>query len=651
MVASPIITEAQLRRPGNSSKGLGKPVKDTATTILSPLNQDVQPTSLKNNHFTHSSTQSEPQSNELISSLALSAITRNNKSQQQSNSHFTVLGTAVFRIKDSSGRWIGPIRAMCDSGSQVNLITNDCVRRLDLPRKATQSSIIGAGIGSQITASGVVDAQIGHRSEPELGAAARFLIIPKISCHHPQQQFTCELGQQLPTHQLADPDFTIPERIDALIGVGTWTTILRNGFLRIDNEQWQLVAQNSALGWVISGKINGVSMGSSISCHVASSSDALLIDLKQFWDVKDSPNNHALTRDQQWVEKNFTRTVQRDPSGRYQVTIPIRPDVPPLGLSRRTALERLHAIEAKMKRRPDLADKCRVFMKDYIDSGDMVLAGKAPSDPSQSYYIPYHMIHDKKFRVVFDGSRPSSTGISFNDQQLPGPKLQADLGETLLQFRMNPFGLTADVSKMFRQVKVSPAQWNFQRILWRESPDDPIREYVITCVVWGFTSATFNAVRAMRQCAVDHGVDFPIAAHAVLSHFYVDDLLAGGNSYAGLVLLRNQLTNMLRLGGFELAKWTTSNPQLAKEIGQSNEKEVDLQAISGVLGMVWCPAVDSIRIRLNIHDNPKGERFTKRQIISQISKLYDPSGLYAPSILEGKVIIQDIWREEIDWHH
>lgn len=250
---------------------------------------------------------------------------------------------------------------------------------------------------------------------------------------------------------------------------------------------------------------------------------------------------------------------------------------------------------------------------------------------------------------MFDGSRPSSTGISFNDQQLPGPKLQADLGETLIRFRMHRFGLTADVTKMFRQVKVDSSQWNFQRILWRESKDQPIREYLITCVVWGFTSATFNAVRAMRQCAMDAADTHPLASQAVLSHFYVDDFLSGAESYNDLTLLRNQVIDMLLSGCFPLAKWTTSHPQLAQEISQPADQSKQLQIVSGVLGMVWVPGSDSLHIKLSSEEDTTVSRMTKRQVVSRISKLYDPSGLYAPAILEGKLIMQDLWRINIDW--
>lgn len=115
-----------------------------------------------------------------------------------------------------------------------------------------------------------------------------------------------------------------------------------------------------------------------------------------------------------------------------------------------------------------------------------------------------------KFRVVFNASAKSTTGISYNDQQLPGPKLQDDLITIFLRFRAKQFGVAADIKQMFRQVNVSPENWNHQRVLWRDSPNEKLCEYVITVICWGQTSAGFNAVRAVRQCAVDEQQRFPI---------------------------------------------------------------------------------------------------------------------------------------------
>lgn len=94
-----------------------------------------------------------------------------------------------------------------------------------------------------------------------------------------------------------------------------------------------------------------------------------------------------------------------------------------------------------------------MFMQNYLDIAHM--AELPPMDPSLSYYIPYHVINTAKFRIVFDSSCPTSSGISYNDQQLPGPRLQPDLADLFLSFRMHKNGLTADIVQMFRQVRVA----------------------------------------------------------------------------------------------------------------------------------------------------------------------------------------------------
>ena len=45
----------------------------------------------------------------------------------------------------------------------------------------------------------------------------------------------------------------------------------------------------------------------------------------------------------------------------------------------------------------------------------------------------------------------------------------------------------------------------------------------------------------------------------------------------------------------------------------------------------------------------KSVALTKRELLSFISSIYDPVGLMAPVTLEPKLIIQDLWRRQIDW--
>ena len=52
---------------------------------------------------------------------------------------------------------------------------------------------------------------------------------------------------------------------------------------------------------------------------------------------------------------------------------------------------------------------------------------------------------------------------------------------------------------------------------------------------------------------------------------------------------------------------------------------------------------------LRIKGVTKSVALTKRELLSFISSIYDPVGLMAPVTLEPKLIIQDLWRRQIDW--
>lgn len=68
---------------------------------------------------------------------------------------------------------------------------------------------------------------------------------------------------------------------------------------------------------------------------------------------------------------------------------------------------------------------------------------------SGTYYLPYHCVlktdaKTTKFRVVFDGSCKSDTGLSLNDTMFIGSVVQEDLASILIRFRTFKYVLVAD---------------------------------------------------------------------------------------------------------------------------------------------------------------------------------------------------------------
>ena len=52
---------------------------------------------------------------------------------------------------------------------------------------------------------------------------------------------------------------------------------------------------------------------------------------------------------------------------------------------------------------------------------------------------------------------------------------------------------------------------------------------------------------------------------------------------------------------------------------------------------------------LNVKYSNKSHPNTKRGILSHISSIFDPLGSLVPFLLERKLIIQELWKEKIEW--
>ena len=63
------------------------------------------------------------------------------------------------------------------------------------------------------------------------------------------------------------------------------------------------------------------------------------------------------------------------------------------------------------------------------------------------------------------------------------------------------------------------------------------------------------------------------------------------------------------------------------------------------LGVQWCIENDSFQFRIVLKDRP----CTRRGILSTASSIYDHLGFVAPLLLEGKKILQELYRERADW--
>ncbi|UYV67057.1 hypothetical protein LAZ67_4003776 [Cordylochernes scorpioides] len=171
---------------------------------------------------------------------------------------------------------------------------------------------------------------------------------------------------------------------------------------------------------------------------------------------------------------------------------------------------------------------------------------------------------------------------------------------------------------------------DYQRILWRPSPEEPVVDYRLLTVTYGTTSAPFLAMRTLQQLAEDEGQNYPEASRVTLNDFYVDDLLTGAQTIAETKELIDQLKDLMKKGGFHLRKWNSNCHEIVSHVEEINEeRKINLEkgAISKILGIVWDYVQDTFRVNITLPE----EVVTKRDLLSNITRIFDPIGFLSPT--------------------
>ncbi|XP_045489873.1 uncharacterized protein LOC123690524 [Pieris rapae] len=268
-------------------------------------------------------------------------------------------------------------------------------------------------------------------------------------------------------------------------------------------------------------------------------------------------------------------------------------------------------------------------------------------------YLPHHAVvrQDKdttKVRVVFDASAKGSQGYSLNDTMLVGPVIQQDLRSLIITWRQHYICFVGDIMKMYRMVKMSEEHTKLQCIVWRDNSDEILKSYQLTTVTFGTAAAPFLAVRTLLRLADDEcssDIKYSEAMKAIKESFYVDDLMGGHEDVEKAKKLCVDIKEILEKGGFKIKKWSSNSEEVLQHIQENNKiedsLEIKLDKVIKILGLTWDRREDAFKITVNLPllTYP----ITKRSILSDIARLFDPFGWLSPVIIIAKTFIQKLW--------
>jgi len=189
-----------------------------------------------------------------------------------------------------------------------------------------------------------------------------------------------------------------------------------------------------------------------------------------------------------------------------------------------------------------------------------------------------------------------------------------------------------------------------QRICYRASPTETLKDYRLLTVTYGTRAASFLATRCLLQ--LSYTVNNHATQRAIQEDFYVDDLLSGGKDEAECYELYKNLSRELDKVGLPLRKWCSNSITIMSKMSLQKNDPAYLLSISeedtiSALGLTWKPSTDCFRFIFKVCSRPV--RMTKRTLLSNINSVYDPVGFLTPALILGKIFMQQLWSTKLNW--
>jgi hypothetical protein len=329
-------------------------------------------------------------------------------------------------------------------------------------------------------------------------------------------------------------------------------------------------AIRTAFGWCIVGPVNVNSPEGQLQCHALSvHSDktlARLVDRYFLFDTYEARPDITppIGRDEARALRILQETT-RFVGDRYEAGLLWKYDIPNLPDNSEAVLKRFLKLEKRLLNDPPLGEKYSTAINEYINLGharklttEEALAGL----PGRKWLLSHHPVLNPnkpgKCRPVFDASAVYR-GVSLNAVLLKGPDLLTNLTGVLTRFREKAIPVSADIVKMFHQVRLRPADGPAFRFYWREpGASEPPSVYQMDVQIFGAVCSPAICAYVLRRAAEDGGCDAPVVKRQVEDHFYVDNWLTSYDTEEEAVQQVEVVSRVLRRGGFELAQWGSS---------------------------------------------------------------------------------------------
>jgi len=330
-------------------------------------------------------------------------------------------------------------------------------------------------------------------------------------------------------------------------------------------------------------------------------------------------------------------------NNKYYVQIPWLPQIKDVPSNFSIALKVCNKVKNNLIDQNLLNDYSQVF-KNQVKEGILERININPHELNNFTFVPHRPVIRKdqqvttKIRPVLNCSfTPSKEIPSLNSSVFCGVNMFNSLLRLIMYFRTNEFVVISDIKNAFLSIYLKEEQdKNHFCLIWQEN--DELIFYRYRTITFGLSTSPFILHYVMKKHASKYAKDK--CSEILSSNFFVDNLLYTSNSLSEVHDLYLKCYNRMKEGGFILRSWNSNSSEFREILKNDNKFVVHNSNLEKVLGYKFNFVNDSLSLNF-VEYNALAS--TKRQILSETSKCFDPVGFCLPVIVRSKLLMRDIW--------
>ncbi|XP_038106443.1 uncharacterized protein LOC119766116 [Culex quinquefasciatus] len=340
--------------------------------------------------------------------------------------------------------------------------------------------------------------------------------------------------------------------------------------------------------------------------------------------------------------RNILEATTKRVSNRFETGLLWRHDDVKFPNSFPMAMRRLECFERRLAKDPELKSSVERQIREYLDNKyihEVTPDEMKSADPNKVWHLPLGAVRNPKkpgkIRLVWDAAAKVGN-VSLNSMLLKGPDQLKPLASVL---RERPVAVCGDLKQMFHQFRIRQDDVQSQRFLYRDNPSGEVKTFAMDYI--------------KNLNATEHAAEFPEAAKAIVDKHYVDDYLDSFDSEAEAIKVALEVKEVHTRGGFEIRNWHSNSNALLERVGEPKQAQSTVISIDAeseaerVLGLLWLPEEDVLAFATQLQLD--GIPPTKRNILRCVMSLFDSQGILSHITIQGRMIIQDTWRNKTKW--